>query len=267
VHKKDGTFSPVPVPGDSSDTKSGMTIWYLQHPDSEGEKLHAFPAGFRMLAGDTTKRIASPNDVASRAIFFSCSGPNIQPDTNNIPAYKCPYGMQARIYFPSCWNGRDLDSPDHRSHMSYPASPSFSEGPCPAAFPIRTIGLFYEVLYDTGLFDDQWNGTSHPFVFSNGDATGYGFHGDFLNGWDVNVLQKAIDTCTDPSGQVEKCGAVTQFSVDQARQCHIPPIVDEPTGGSLPKLPGCNPLTSGSTQPIACTDSAQFEVPKESSAT
>lgn len=241
-----------------------MTIWYLQRKNTEAEKLHAFPAGFRMLAGDTTKRIAGRNDVATKAIFFSCLDLVDHPDTNSIPAYKCRYGMRAQIYFPSCWNGRDLDSSDHRSHMSYPASSDFAQGPCPAAFPIHTISLFYEVIYNTALFDDQWNGTSHPFVFSNGDATGYGFHGDFLNGWDVNVLQKAVDTCTDPTGQVEKCGAVTQFSVDQARQCYIPPTVDEPTSGSLPKLPGCNPLTSSSTQSSVCTDSVQFRALKES---
>lgn len=30
------------------------------------------------------------------------------------------------------------------------------------------------------------------FVFSQGDETGYGYHGDFLNGWDANLLASVV---------------------------------------------------------------------------
>jgi hypothetical protein len=43
----------------------------------------------------------------------------------------------------------------------------------------------------------------HQFSGAGADkwtwATGtseFGFHGDFLNGWDTNVLQAAVDQCT-----------------------------------------------------------------------
>jgi len=129
--------------------------------------------------------------------------------------------------------------------MSYPDSQHYDNGPCPAAFPIHTISIFYEILYDTALFADHWNGTQHPFVFANGDATGYGFHGDFFNGWDVPVLQKAIDTCTDPSGSVEKCSVLTQFTGAETQSCSIPTTVKETIDGNLSKLPGCNTPSFG----------------------
>ncbi|EON65187.1 hypothetical protein W97_04424 [Coniosporium apollinis CBS 100218] len=31
------------------------------------------------------------------------------------------------------------------------------------------------------------------FVLSNGDPTGYGYHGDFINAWDIDFLQRAAD--------------------------------------------------------------------------
>lgn len=34
---------------------------------------------------------------------------------------------------------------------------------------------------------------------------GYGYHGDFLEGWEAGVLQKAIDECTNLSGNQEDC--------------------------------------------------------------
>jgi hypothetical protein len=250
VHKKDGTFSPVPVMGDARDVNGGMAVYYLQRPSPATENLTAFPAGFRMLAGDSGKRSVGANDLATKGVMFNCLGAG-KPETNMMPNYSCPGGLRAQVFFPSCWNGKDLDSPDHKSHMSYPDSQNYDNGPCPKDFPIHTISLFYEILYDTKPFDDQWNGTQHPFVFANGDATGYGFHGDFFNGWDVDVLQKAIDTCTDASGSVEKCAAVTQFTGQETQQCSIPTTVQETIDGNLAKLPGCNVPSYGPERAVA----------------
>jgi hypothetical protein len=257
VHMKDGTFKPVPAAGDPSDINGGMTVYYLQRPSND--TLTAFPAGFRMLAGDSSKR-SGGSDLATQGISFACLGAN-QPETNFIPPYPCPYGLRAQVFFPACWDGVNLDSADHKSHMSYPNSNNYNNGPCPASHPVHTISLFYEVLYDTNQFADQWNGTQHPFVFANGDATGYGFHGDFVSGWDVDVLQNAIDTCTDDSGQVEECAAVTLFTHDEQTACRIPVTVAEKVDGTLTKLPGCNDVTYGparASPPAGCIDNTTF---------
>ncbi|KAH8722679.1 hypothetical protein GQ44DRAFT_657897, partial [Phaeosphaeriaceae sp. PMI808] len=234
------------------------SLYYLQRPDPSTEKLYAYPEGFRMIAGDSTKRNGS-NDLATKGVSFACLGAN-QPETNNLPNYNCPHGLRAQIFFPSCWNGKDVDSTDHKSHMSYPSSQNYDSGPCPAGFPVHMVSIFFEVLYDTNLFADQWTkkGAQHPFVFANGDATGYGFHGDFLNGWDVNVLQNAVDDCTDASGQVEKCSYLSQYTARESQQCQIPTIVKEAVDGSLAKLPGCNTPTFGPDRavPTTCGDNA-----------
>jgi hypothetical protein len=112
------------------------------------------------------------------------------------------------------------------------------------------------------MFASEYTSTSHPFVFANGDATGYGMHGDFVNGWDVDVLQDAIDTCTDASGQVEKCAAVTLFTRDEAAACKIPVTVAEKVDGTLTKLPGCNDISYGPDRApppsSSCTDTTTF---------
>lgn len=78
-----------------------------------------------------------------------------------------------------------------------------------------------------------------------GDPTGYGFHGDFLNGWDVPTLQRAVNECTDDSGVIEKCGVFTLETDNFANGCRVPPKVHETITGTLDKLPGCNPVQSG----------------------
>jgi hypothetical protein len=73
----------------------------------------------------------------------------------------------------SCWDGKNLDSPDHKSHVAYPATGTFeSTGPCPASHPIRLPQLMYEVMWDTTQFNDKelWpTDGSQPFVYSMGD--------------------------------------------------------------------------------------------------
>jgi hypothetical protein len=132
-----------------------------------------------MVAGNPFLRSFNDSSVEQQAISFACIGTN-NPATNNLPNYNCPDGLRAQVFFPSCWNGKDLDTPDHKSHVAYPEF--VDHGSCPPGFPKRFISIFYEVLWGTPDFADMWYGNKQPFVFSTGDPTGYGYHGDFVNG-------------------------------------------------------------------------------------
>ena len=39
--------------------------------------------------------------------------------------------LESYLDFPQCWNGRDLDSADHKSHMAYPVNAA-----CPSTHPV-----------------------------------------------------------------------------------------------------------------------------------
>lgn len=132
--------------------------------------LLAYPAGFRMLAGNPSLRSFS-NTLEQQAVNYACLGVN-GPETNGFPTINCPQGLRAQIFFPSCWNGVDLDTPDHKSHMAYPSN--HDSGFCPPAFPKRFISLFFEVTFDTNAFKDMWYAGTNPFVWAMGDPTGYG---------------------------------------------------------------------------------------------
>jgi hypothetical protein len=135
--------------------------------------------------------------------------------------------------------------------------------------------MLYEVTWDVHAFASRWDtnngkwpfvyatGSVHPFphhvstymcliqpLLPNSDPTGYSWHGDFQNGWDLTALQNAIDKCDNPNdatgdGKTEACQYLNVRQASIANQCKIKPITNEVITGNLTKLPGCNPLQAG----------------------
>jgi len=113
--------------------------------------------------------------------------------TYQLPPVHCD-AIRAEVYFPSCWDGKNLDSDNHKNHVAYPAIGDFNFGVCPESHPVALFSIFFEFFFDTKGFGDN------KFAFANGDATGYGYHGDFIMGWtDRDLLQTAHRDCINAS--------------------------------------------------------------------
>ncbi|OJZ82274.1 hypothetical protein ASPFODRAFT_64309 [Aspergillus luchuensis CBS 106.47] len=215
----------------------GMLAYYFLN----GQNVTAFPENFRMIAGDPFLRNfpwpvpdppksewsgnqSSQDALRQKALGFNCLNYNKSPEPSlgrhflpnkTFMDEHCTDGVRFELMFPSCWNGKDVDSKDHRSHMAYPSL--VMDGDCPDGFETRLVSLFYETIWDTYAFKDK-QGT---FVLANGDPTGYGYHGDFIYGWESGVLQQAVDECTNLSGRVEDCDLFhLQTDAEQA-QCNF----------------------------------------------
>ncbi|KAL8867460.1 MAG: hypothetical protein Q9174_005653 [Haloplaca sp. 1 TL-2023] len=234
-----GSFEEVP--------NSGMTVYYLGRGDDKD--LKPFPPGFRMVSGNTKARSYNENvlipgskrPVADR-VSFACLHTSPSKEQPGMTQTDCKNGLRAQVHFQSCWNGKDLYKPDN-SHVEYKSG--LDNGVCPPTHPVSMMNLFFEVLY--GVNDIKKDGGR--FVFSQGDATGYGFHGDFMNGWEPQVLEAAVKECAfkNEGGAVKYC-APFQPSLDPkfSKTCpEVPSLLDEPIHGMLDKLPGCIKVTAG----------------------
>ncbi|HEU4459263.1 MAG TPA: DUF1996 domain-containing protein [Methylibium sp.] len=137
--------------------------------------VQPFPAGFRMIGGDSKSR------VAQRHMYYSCH--NGSGDSPTIP--NCPGGELWQIVeFPQCWDGRNLDSPDHRSHVVYP-----SGGRCPASHPVMLPQVSYHVKYDVPASGaSTWRLSSDI----DGAPAGSSGHGDWVNGWEQEVMETFV---------------------------------------------------------------------------
>src|SRR6186713_2910022 len=93
-----------------------------------------------MLTGDPSLRTGGDVNinVCHRCNDGTSNGiPCQKGDTWAFPPKPCPRGIRSNLIFPSCWDGKNLDSPDHKSHMAHGGVGGFSHTTCPASHPIR----------------------------------------------------------------------------------------------------------------------------------
>ena len=181
------------------DTKDGTPL----KPDSimiyyktgyiEGDNVKPFPAGLRMIAGDMKSSSSQP------AIYWLCTTPTGDAQTSHgaIPA-NCPVGntITASINFPFCWDGVNLDSPDHKSHMSWNVwNNDTRKTQCPTTHPVELPMITENIKYKV----TEAGATARWRLASdNYDKTipgGYSLHADWFNGWDPKVLETFVKNC------------------------------------------------------------------------
>lgn len=106
-----------------------------------------------MVTGDPFIRAYDTSVDASRSILFRCLGSDQEsgPDAHNMPTGACAGGIRSQINFPTCWDGKNVDTPNHTDHVKYAinaAFGNFGQG-CPSTHPIVLPLLYLETYWDT----------------------------------------------------------------------------------------------------------------------
>jgi hypothetical protein len=91
--------------------------------------------------------------------------------------------LELHVNFPECWDGKHLDSPNHRSHMAYAVA-----GACPAGYPVAVPAITLVYRYSATLV-----GRARTVILSSGGQ--YSGHADFINSWDEQALSDLVRTC------------------------------------------------------------------------
>ena len=135
------------------------------------------------------------------------SGLSGQPSPPQCPSTSD--GLSFHVYLPSCWNGRDLDSADHRSHMAYPLQrDADDERECPDSHPVPLPALIYRG--KTG----RWPAPSQVSLSSGAPDT---MHVDYFDGWAGNRQSVLNDACirgTEANGPT-KCTSADRAALPQ----------------------------------------------------
>lgn len=96
--------------------------------------------------------------------------------------------------FPQCWNGRDLDSPDHESHTSAPV-----DGACPASHPVALPEISVHLRYDIQDRSDPQHWRLSSDMYDKAKPGGLSLHADWFNGWDPLVSKSFVENCVGKS--------------------------------------------------------------------
>ena len=175
--------------------QSNALFYYRRIGAPEGTIVQPFPPGLKIIIGNARARSPQENPGLGTDIIFRCGPGACAPLP--APPTQCDSGvMVMSLVFPNCWDGANLDSPDHRSHMSYPV-----RSRCPATHPVTLPRLESFFRYRVG------TGPIGTITLDSGPY--YTAHQDFFNAWDPAVLQTLVTNCIN--AQVD-CGTNPSLS-------------------------------------------------------
>ncbi|MDK1473316.1 DUF1996 domain-containing protein [Streptomyces sp. 549] len=170
-------------PGNAPDGNVGRILQpaevSLTFRGSPVSKVTAMPRFLRIITGDAK---AFTNGTANANASWSCTGFEDRQLTDRYPI--CPQGSKVvrTFAFQSCWDGRNTDSANHRTHVSF-AGPDGNCGPGFTAIPQLVQRIVYDIPPGTAFALDSFPEQLHKPVTD---------HGDFVNVMDDRLMRKAV---------------------------------------------------------------------------
>ncbi len=174
----------------STPLKPYSSLWYYKTGYAiPKEKITPPPKGLRIVTGN----MKANSSATSRNISFTCfkEGNASPAATTYIPACPQTWTIVTHVGFPQCWDGKNLDSPDHISHMANSVGSS-----CPVTHPVAIphLGLNVKYLITDPEGTKNWRLSSDNYA-KNGYNSGYSSHADWVSGWDDNVIAGIVKNC------------------------------------------------------------------------
>ncbi|GAA2554056.1 DUF1996 domain-containing protein [Winogradskya consettensis] len=189
---KDRSAYWVPTLYDNATRKpvetTGFRVYYRSLQNNSAGQM-PMPNGLRMISGDAKKKEPTPRGAQGQ---FYCAfyGPGdidgVARSTNgNWPICGGDATLHFTLRFPDCWDGKHLDSPNHKDHVAYG-----SGNACPADHPVKIPSLTFEIQYGV-------KGSKAGYYLSS-DPTGKSassMHGDAFVMWDVDAMNQRTKNC------------------------------------------------------------------------
>ena len=189
-----------------------VSIYYKRRPASDpycttaAKGCLGIPRGLRFVFGWDQTRPTEPQPENNARFNFKCvlgSTPTTAAFPDMVePLKACKPGqwLSAVISTPECWNGTDLDSKDHRSHLAAMVRDRNSgKNACPATHPYIIPQFTMGVSYSIEFGDDptKWELASDHMLPADQRRAGKTFHADYLEGWIEEVRLRWEGGCLD----------------------------------------------------------------------
>ena len=175
------------------------------------------PNGIRFIFGYNMKTMTGgPNDPNShdyQSMYFECwdaldgsvsrgAATGRYHTIAQVAAAGCPVGARLMIIAaaPNCWDGKNLDTADHRSHMHDSDGPMLATQmfrACPATHPYVIDNVEVQISYtvDQNFLAGKWHLSSDEMM--PGVAAGTTWHMDYWEAWSPAVKARWHGNCID----------------------------------------------------------------------
>ncbi|MFF8352551.1 DUF1996 domain-containing protein [Streptomyces chartreusis] len=245
-------------------TPKEVTLNFVGSPRS---KVTEMPRLLRIITGDAKAFI---NGTANANASWSCTGFEDRQLKDKYPL--CPQGSDVvrTFKFQSCWDGTNIDSANHRTHVAFAAA----DGSCANGFK-AIPQLVQRIVYDVNAPSLQDGGKTTPLFavdsFPEQLHKPVTDHGDFINVFDEKLMGEMVD-CIN-SGR--KCGVGADEGDDPGQEepteepteaPTTPPADDKPEpgdGGNEQTDPPANddPATEAPETGKPATEKPETEAP------
>ncbi len=167
-------------------TPKEVTLTFVGNPQGD---VTAMPRLLRIITGDAKSFVNGPGNANAS---WSCTGFEDRQLTDKYPL--CPQGSDVvRTFdFQNCWDGRNIDSANHRTHMAF----ADAAGACPSGFkPVPQ--LVQRIVYDVDAPSLDDGGRTTPLFavdsFPEQLHKPITDHGDFINVFDEALMNEVVD--------------------------------------------------------------------------
>jgi hypothetical protein len=162
-------WAPQLWQGSTAIAPKSMTVLYAKTVTSA---VVAHPAGMVLIAGNAKATTAQDLSIVS----WYC-GNNVQNAAATPPVCTGNQDLVGLIRFPECWNGKDLDSADHKSHVTYATN-----GVCaPGTVALPRIDMLVRYPAQANVAE---------LALASGSI--YSMHADFFNAWDPAAFGQLV---------------------------------------------------------------------------
>ncbi|MFF9038221.1 DUF1996 domain-containing protein [Streptomyces sp. NPDC014892] len=171
-------------------TPKEVTMTFVGSPRGDVVEM---PRLLRIITGDAKAFINGP---ANANASWSCTGFEDRQLKDKYPL--CPSGSDVvrTFKFQSCWDGRNIDSANHRTHVAFAAA----DGSCAAGFK-AIPQLVQRIVYDVDAPSLQDGGRTTPLFavdsFPEQLHKAVTDHGDFINVFDEDLMRAMVDCIND----------------------------------------------------------------------
>ncbi|MFT5195118.1 MAG: hypothetical protein ACI9EW_002248 [Cellvibrionaceae bacterium] len=217
------------VPAVVGTNEEAHEVFYYSAGIDDLDAIQPIPAGLRIIAGDHSTVPGETQDTS--IVRWHCQSWESNDHSNprwsaTIPECSAPDRVRMDIFFPSCWNGTDLDSDDHKSHMAYPVKDSTGKTVCPDSHPVAVVrptyhyafGVLPEVYDPIELSSKGWRLASDNYEITEQDQGGLSLHADWFNGWHPAVMEAILETCIKDRYDCHNGNLVDGWRLSEAKE-------------------------------------------------